>query len=116
MKRIIALAAVALLLAPCAYLASADPTEGDLDGPPKLSDYPAAGPQCKRKVPLKAWLATPAVEFLKTSRCVIELKTCTGVKKHKSEPRPNGTAVCDDYRKLLEALASREVCCDSTQK
>jgi hypothetical protein len=111
MKRIIALT-VALLLAPCAYLASADTDQGDLNGPPKLSDHAPAGPQCKRKVKLNAWLTTPAVEFLKTSRCVIEMHTCTGVKKYKSEPRANGNAICDDYRKVLEALASRETCCD----
>ena len=116
MKRIFALAVAALLLAPCTYLASADPTEGDLNGPPKLSDFPAAGPQCKRKVKVKAWLGTPAVEFPKTSRCVIETNTCAGVKKYKSEPRPNGSAICDDYRKLVDVLVSREVCCDSTQK
>jgi hypothetical protein len=40
------------------------------------------------------------------------MHTCTGVKKYKSEPRANGNAICDDYRKVLEALASRETCCD----
>ena len=111
MKRILVLT-IALLLAPWVYSACADPQEGDQQGLPNPAAFPPAGPQCKSKVKVRPWLATPAVDFLQTSRCVLEVNTCSGAKKYKSSARPNGAAMCDDYRKVLDTLANREICCD----
>lgn len=111
MIRTVALVAF-LLLAPLPFLASADTQVTDVEGLPNPTDYVAAGSQCKSKVKVTPWLSTPAVDFPKTSKCVLEVVTCRGVIKFNSNPRPNAKGMCLDYQKVHDILENREACCD----
>ncbi len=78
---------------------------------PNPADYPAAGPNCRRVASLSPWVGTPAVDWPKTYHCVLTIHTCEGVKTYRSAVRPGGTGMCDDYWKVHDALANREICC-----
>ena len=78
---------------------------------PSPADYPAAGPNCRRKINLSPWVGTPGVDWPKTYQCVLTIHTCDGVKTYKSAVRPGGTGMCDDYWKVHDAMANREICC-----
>jgi hypothetical protein len=79
---------------------------------PNPADYPAGGRNCQRRVKMSPWIGTPAVNWPETYQCVLALHTCDGVKKYQSGVRPGGAGMCDDYWKVHDALANREICCD----
>ena len=79
---------------------------------PKASDYPEAGPACKKKVKMSPWVGVPAVEWPKTYRCVLKYHTCSGVQTVTSDVRPGGSTVCADFWSAHNELASRRICCD----
>jgi hypothetical protein len=103
---------IPLLVAPWLFAAAADTQQPAQIALPKPADFVAAGPACKRKVEVKPRIESPAVDFPKTYRCELTIYACEGAKTYRSSVRPAGTGVCDDYRKVHDALAKREVCCD----
>jgi hypothetical protein len=114
LHRASSLALLLVLAALCfASLAPAAAEEALGDPLPDPADYPAAGPGCKQKKRVTAWIGTPAVDWPKTYHCVLDLHTCEGMKTYKSGVRPGGTQMCADYRSVHDALAGREICCDA---
>ena len=104
---LVLLSILLLLVSPAA---SQQEPKGNLPDP---TDYRAAGPTCQTTVKVSPWVGTPAVDWPSTYHCVLDIHTCEGVKTYKSDVRPGGTGMCDDYWKVHHALADREICCDS---
>jgi hypothetical protein len=92
--------------------ATADVVPKDaLPGLPLLTDFPPAPQSCGRKVNVSPWVGTPAVEWPKTFHCVLTVHTCGGLRTYRSDVRPGGTGMCDDYWTVHKALANVEICC-----
>ncbi len=110
MKRMFGLV---FLVLPIALLSFPAQMQAPLPGLPKASDYPAAAPNCKRKVRLSPWMGTPEVNWPSTFNCVLDIHTCEGVKRFKSGVRRSGQNMCADYWRVYNELLEREVCCDA---
>lgn len=102
-----------LLLSIVSFLGPTTRMQEPLSGLPKTSEYPEAGPNCKRKVRLSPWIGTPEVDWPNTFYCVLDIHTCEGVKRYRSAVRRAGRDMCADYRRRYNELLDREVCCDS---
>ena len=110
MRRVL-LIIILLLLVPSFFSAGAAPQQ--LGDPlPNPDDYPEAGPSCKRRHKVAPWVGTPGVDWPNTFRCVLTIHTCDGVKRFTSGVRSAGAGMCDDYWRVNNALADREICCD----
>jgi hypothetical protein len=79
---------------------------------PDPASFPAAGPNCQRRMTLSPWVGTPASRTPGKFHCVFSLTTCRESLTVTSDERDSGTDMCADYWKVHGALASREICCD----
>jgi len=103
---------VTILLLPIALPNPTARMQQRVSGLPKASDYPPAGPNCKRRVKLEPWVGTPEVGVSDTYNCVLDIHMCDGVKTYISEARRSASDMCADYRRARDELLNTEICCD----
>src|SRR5262245_21340947 len=110
MRRIL-LFGLLFVFTPSLFSATATPQE--LGDPlPNPADFVRSEGACRRKVNMSPWVGTPGVDWPNTFRCVLVIHTCEGVKRFTSGVRPAGAGMCDDYWRVHNELAQREICCD----